>query len=171
MPLVTGNLEKEMKELVEKELPDSDPATAGYISQLFATARLPRQEEIRWNWIGLTAQDDKKAIGLKLRHSRQIGDGCLVLCTFYKEETRHEPGLELADLGKAGYNVAGFYAAAIGDEKGIVYRRLADGFLQIIVRLGPPIFRNYLGDTNPPQRIIVYTPHGERLLRLRHSMS
>ena len=82
-----------------------------------------------------------------------------------------EPGLEIAGLGRAGYNTAGLYSTMIGEEDGHTYHALSQQFLRIIAKVGPAILRNYLGMINPPQRIVIYTPHGEMLFRLRNSVS
>ena len=172
-------LEREMEELIGRELPNSNPKAAKYLAHLFATAPLANLQTMKLNWAGLRiegAEDDdrERVLGSKLRHSRALGDSCLVYCTFYKEETdgrSGRPGLELAGLGKAGYNAAGFYATMLGKEESAVYPQLSNGFPMVIVRVGPAIFRKYLGDLNPPQRVIFYTPHGEIILRFRPSLS
>ena len=179
MSLVLGSqgLVGGVKRLVESELPDFDSQTAQYLAELFATAPLPRWEEIRWDWSGATQlgtpnePDGRvRVLGLKLQHSKEMGDGCLKLSTFYREERSGGlPVVEsVARLGRAGYKSASFYATMLGKENG-TYNVLEGGFLQVILKLGPSLFRNYLGDNNPPRRIVVHTPYGERLLRLRYS--
>lgn len=81
-----------------------------------------------------------------------------------------EPGLEIAGLGRAGYHTAGFYSAVLGQETH-PYPTLAQIFPLVIVKVGPAILREYLGAINPPQRIILYTPRGELIFRLRTSLS
>lgn len=66
--------------------------------------------------------------------------------------------------------MAGLYSAMLSQETH-PYPTLAQIFPLVIVKVGPSILRNCLGDLNPPQRVIFYTPHGEILLRLRTSLS
>lgn len=85
------------------------------------------------------------------------------------ESQQPEPGLEIAGLGRVSYNIAGLYSAMLGNDEAVVYPVLSRSFLHIIAKLGPAILRKYLGVLNPPQRVVVYTPHGDMLFRLRHS--
>jgi len=180
MPLASEELETEFHQLVKRQLPTLDPPVTHYLAHLFATARVPPWEDIKVHWVGTThievpEQPDERtsALRLKLGHSRRMGDGCLVLSTFYREETsRTQPPIDLVvRVGEAGYKTAGFYAAIVGEGKEIVYPVLADEFPQIVVRLGPSLFEHYLRDRNPPRRVVLHTPYGERFFRVRYSMS
>ena len=177
MTLALGSAElvEDMERTIGKELSAADSGMIKYLARLFATAPLASLETIKWNWVGLRmecAEDRERDFRLKLHHSRQMGDNSLVYCTFYKEETdgrSGRPGLELASLGRAGYNAAGLYASMLNEENAAIYPQLSHILPTVIVRVSPRILRNYLGDINPPQRVIFYTPRGEIILRLRNS--
>lgn len=181
MTLASEELEKEMEELVERKLPSLSSPVTNYIANLFSNPSFPEWEQIREHWIGIThleiperPEERVRVLNLKLKHSRHMGDGCLILSTFYREETsRTQPAIDLVMmLGRTGYNVAGLYAITVGEEKGVVvYPVLADKLPEIAVQLGPTLFRTYLKDRNPPLRVILHTPYGERFLRVRYSLS
>ena len=218
-PLILGSvLEQEMQELIETELPNSDPHTTRYLARLFSAVQNQTWEDIRLMRSGvrqetLSRNDRPHVFEEKLDLSRRVGDGCLALCAFYTGDAKPagiklnqlpvrepspepvpsvdkrrfaneyeptplrkpmrfkskpiEPGLEVADLGRTSYAMASLYSGMLQQHESWVYQRLAENFLPVIIWVAPAILRNYMGNMNPPKRVIVYTPHGEMLFRLK----
>jgi hypothetical protein len=174
--LGSGQLEREIRDIVETELPTLETPVIGYVAHLFATSLSPQLwEDVRNHWIGVThleipaeSAERQKVLERKLTHYRRMGDKCLVISAFYREEAdRTQPPIELAArLGRVGYKAAGFYATVMG-QKSEPYATLDYMFLPIAVRIGPRLLKC----RNPPQRIILHTPYGERVLRVRYSLS
>ncbi|MBI2971672.1 MAG: hypothetical protein HYY37_04620 [Candidatus Aenigmarchaeota archaeon] len=85
-------------------------------------------------------------------------------------KTPIQPGIILMNVGKSGYHMAELYAALLDLPERSVYARLADNFPEIIARVGPHLQREYLGVTEPPQRVVLHKPGGGKtLLRVRMS--
>lgn len=169
MQLATGigALRSEIEGIVEDSL--SDQRTAIYVSNLLMWPPIfLGVEEIKLNLEGLhsPAEDVPYSEVLKSRmeHSRKMGDRCLTISIFYLDSLLKEYPRNFFDLGKFGYNVAAMYASYLRqDEEGQIYRNLSEHFLPSVAELSYEMGRR-ISRAEIPKRIVVWTPHGERLV-------
>lgn len=165
MQLIAGSdaLKEEIQGIIGNSLNDS--RTAEYVSQLLLSPMLSGMQEIRLNWIGLHYSEFPEQ---KLDHSREMGDRCFVLGVFYLDDMERKGQYQIVDLGRAGYNVAAMYAVELHREEEVeTYSLLSSEFLPAVADISYN-FRKRMDNSNPPMRIVVWTPLGERLVLSRN---
>lgn len=164
MQLIAGSdaLKAEIQGIIGNSL--NDPRTVDYVSQLLLSPVLSGIQEIQLNWIGLHYSEFPEQ---RLEHSREMGDRCFLLGVFYLDDLERQGQYQIVDLGRSGYNVAALYANNLHrEEEGETFSLLSKEFLPAVADISYN-FGKRMGNSDPPQRIVVWTPLGERLVLSR----
>ena len=141
-----------------------DPQTIRYVTNLLLSPPIAGMKEIRLNFqVGI----DSEFFELKLMGLKDTGDKCLVTGIFYLDQIfrrDNSASYMLLDLGRTSYNIAGVYASVTGQDGDYnVFSELSERFIPVVAELSYRM-RRRLGDLNPPERIVMQTPYGDRLL-------
>ncbi len=171
MQIVTGTttLKAEVAEIAKGSF--RDPLTSDYVSELLVLPPIAGMEEIRFDWEGLhrPAEDMpySEIVKMRLEHSRSMGDKCLAVGIFYLEDLERKGQYPLLDLGKSSYRAAAMYSNNSNRYiQGHIFSDLSENFFPAVAQLSYNMMRR-LGNPSPPERIIILTRYGERIVLSR----